>query len=75
MKKKTLLLLATVFYAIASIVTPLLGFAYLEPSGANLMFICLLFCLSVCMSFTFCNLWIEKRRTESKQFEEDSVRV
>jgi hypothetical protein len=66
--KKNLLLLGTVFFLITSLAFPLLGFALLEPSMVNLLFICLLFCMCVVGTYAFCDAWIKERREKSTRF-------
>lgn len=62
--KKNLLLVATVFYAIASVATPLLGFALLEPSLTNLLLISMLFVMSVFATAIYCDKWLQERKWE-----------
>ena len=40
---KLLIILKVVLYALATIATPILGFAYLPPTGFSLIAICLVF--------------------------------
>lgn len=70
MKKKNLLLIATIVFVVASIATPLLGLALLEPSYSNMFLITIIFVLASVGSVAYCDLWIEERRKEA-QFEED----
>lgn len=69
--KKNLLLFATLFFTIASVAVPLLGFALLEPSASNLFIISMLFVLAVFGSVAYCDLWVQERRREANEFEED----
>lgn len=62
--KKNLLFFATVFYAIASVATPLLGFALLEPSLTNLLLISMLFVMSVVATAIYCDKWLQERKWE-----------
>lgn len=64
MKKKHLLLAGALFFTIASVVLPLLGFYYLEPSLFNLLFIVMLFTMSVVATAVYCDKWLEERRFE-----------
>jgi hypothetical protein len=62
--KKNLLLFATLFYTIATIVIPLAGFALLEPSTVNLLFISWFFVLSAIGGYCYCDLWLKERRKQ-----------
>lgn len=64
MKKKHLLLAGALFFTTASLAFPLLGFALLEPSMVNLLFICWFFALSCINSFFFITKWLKERRFE-----------
>lgn len=67
MKKKNLLLIATIFFIVCSFATPILGFAYLEPSYANLLIISFVFTASILCSIGYCDLWIEERRKAQRK--------
>jgi len=62
--KKNLLLFATVFYAIASVAVPLLGFYTLEPSLTNLLLISTLFVMSVFATAIYCDKWLQEKKWE-----------
>jgi hypothetical protein len=62
--KKKLLLAGAMLFTVTSVAFPMLGFALLEPSMVNLLFICWFFAMSVAISFYFTTEWLKERRNK-----------